>query len=255
MKPEIFTEEFEKVFQRYGNANTPRINKPETDQYKKLLDFFLIGDSYFFIIDHHTLSFEMVSKEVEEVLGYHPSEFDIPFMNSKIHPEDRAWFLVIGHGIVNFFSKLPVEKIMKYKVRYDLRFQKKNGQYARILYQGILLEHDEQGRFLRTVSVHTDISYLKGEGKPILSFIGMGGEPSYYDVVSKEFFIECKKDLTERERQVLKLLIEGKLSKEIADILHISKLTVDTHRKNMLRKKNLNNTGELIGKSIRQGWI
>ena len=37
---------------------------------------------------------------------------------------------------------------MKYKVRYDIRMRKLNGDYARMLYQGILLEHDEQGRFL-----------------------------------------------------------------------------------------------------------
>jgi DNA-binding CsgD family transcriptional regulator len=256
MKSEIFKEEFEKAFQWYGNeSSAPGLLRFEAELYKKLWNFFLIGESYYFIIDHHTLSFELVSKEVQDVMGYLPSEFDIPFMNSKIHPDDRSWFLVIGQGIADFFSRLPIEKVMKYKVRYDIRFQKKNGEYARILYQGILLEHDDQGRFLRTLSVHTDISYLKQEGKPVLSFIGMDGEPSFSDVASNNIFIETKEDLTERERQVLKLLIEGKLSKEIAGILKISKQTVDTHRKNMLHKKNLSNTGELIGKSIRLGWI
>lgn len=61
--------------------------------------------------------------------------------------------------------------------------------------------------------------------------------------------------MSKREKDVLILLIEGKLSKEIGDILHISKQTVDTHRKNMIRKNNLNNTGELIGKAIRSGWV
>ncbi|HTH31462.1 MAG TPA: LuxR C-terminal-related transcriptional regulator, partial [Lacibacter sp.] len=60
---------------------------------------------------------------------------------------------------------------------------------------------------------------------------------------------------TKREKQVLKLLIEGKPSKEISSLLKISKQTVDTHRKNMLHKKHLSNTGELIGKAIRCGWI
>ena len=45
------------------------------------------------------------------------------------------------------------------------------------------------------------------------------------------------------------------MSKEISCILNISKQTVDTHRKNMLHKNNLSNTGELIGKAIRYGWI
>jgi len=132
---------------------------------------------------------------------------------------------------------------------------KKNGEYARILYQGILLEHDDQGKFLRTMSIHTDITYLKQEGKPVLSFIGMDGEPSYLDVISHDVFIASKEELTRREKQVLKLLIEGKLSKEISGILKISKQTVDTHRKNMLHKKELKNTGELIGKALKYGWI
>ena len=256
MKHEIFAKEFDKAFQWYGNeTTTPGILKFELDIYKKLWNFFLIGDSYYFIINHHTLSFEFVSREVEDIMGYTPLEYDIHFMNSKIHPDDRAWFLAIGQGIINFFSQLPKEKVMKYKVRYDVRYQKKNGEYVRMLYQGIIMEHDEQGRFLRTLSVHSDISYLKQEGKPVLSFIGMDGEPSFIDVASQNVFIESKEDLTIREKQVLKLLIDGKMSKEIADILKISKQTVDTHRKNMLHKKHLGNTGELIGKAIRYGWI
>jgi DNA-binding CsgD family transcriptional regulator len=256
MKPDIFKRKFDEAFQWYGNetsiSNLPEI---ELEWYKKLWNFFLIGDSYYFIINHHSLSFELVSKEVEQVMGYLPEEFNISFMTSRIHPDDRSWFLVIGQGIVNFFSGLSIDKMMKYKVRYDIRFCKKNGEYVRILYQGIILEHDAQGKFLRTLSAHTNISFLKQEGRPVLSFIGLEGEPSYIDVATKNIFLETKEDFTERERQVLKLLIEGKLSKEIGDILNISKQTVDTHRKNMLHKKHLGSTGELVGKAIRQGWI
>jgi DNA-binding CsgD family transcriptional regulator len=255
MKQEPFNLEFNKIFKWLGNESAPSLLKFELDLYKKLWNFFLVGDSYYFIINHHNLMFEFVSKEVEDVIGYSPSEFDIPFMNEKLHPDDRSWFLAIGKTIVDFFSQLPLEKLMKYKVRYDIRFRKKNGEYARILYQGILLEHDERGRFLRTLSIHTDITYLKQEGIPVLSFIGMDGEPSYRDVASNNIFIESKEELTRREKQVLKLLMEGKLSKEISSVLKISKQTVDTHRKNMLHKKNLSNTGELIGKAIRNGWI
>lgn len=140
-------------------------------------------------------------------------------------------------------------------MRYDVRYKKKNGEYARILYQGVIIEYDENGRLLRSLGVHTDITYLKQEGKPLLSFIGMDGEPSYIDVESKNIFIESKEELTAREKQILHLLIEGKLSKEISIIIDISKQTVDTHRKNMLHKNNLSNTSELIGKAIRYGWI
>jgi DNA-binding NarL/FixJ family response regulator len=85
-----------------------------------------------------------------------------------------------------------------------------------LLYQGILLEHDEKGRILRSLSVHSDITYLKQEGRPVLSFIGLDIEPSFLDVASNNIFIESKEDLTRREKQVLKLLIEGKLSRRLA---------------------------------------
>jgi DNA-binding CsgD family transcriptional regulator len=255
MKEEVFDLAFNRIFKWLGNESNPSHLELKLDVYKKLWNFLLIGDSYYFIINHHTLKFELVSNEVQNVMGYLPSEFDIPFMNSKLHPDDRSWFLAIGSGVVDFFSHLPVDKLMKYKVRYDIRFKKKNGEYARILYQGILLEHDDAGRFLRTFSVHTDITYLKQDGNPVLSFIGLDGEPCYFDAAANNIFIEQKDDFTKREKQVLKLLIEGKPSKEISSLLKISKQTVDTHRKNMLHKKHLSNTGELIGKAIRCGWI
>jgi DNA-binding CsgD family transcriptional regulator len=253
MRQESLDFDVNKMFNGLGSH--PVSSTFELDLYKRLLSFFLIEDSYYFIINHHTETFEFISKEVEKVMGYCPTEFDIHFMDIKLHADDRTWFLVIGNAIRDFFSLLPVEKMMKYKVRYDVRFRKKNGDYGRILCQGILLEHDESGKFLRTLNVHTDITHLKPEGTPELSFIGIDGEQSYLHAVSKNTFTESREELTKREKQVLKLLIEGKLSKEISSILKISKQTVDAHRKNMLRKNNLSNTGELIGKAIRHGWV
>ncbi len=243
------------MFKWFGNETAPSSVNFKFELYKKLWNFLLIGDSYYFIIDHHRLAMEFVSKEVEDIMGYTPMEFNIPFMNDKLHPDDLPWFLTFGYSMIDFFSQLPSDKFVKYKVRYDIRFRKKNGQYARILYQGVILEHDDNGVFLRSLSVHTDITYLKHEGKPVLSFLGMDGEPSYIDVASNNIYIESKEELTSREKQVLKVLVEGKSSKEISNILNISKQTVDTHRKNMLRKTNLSNTGELIGKAIKYGWI
>jgi len=53
--------------------------------------------------------------------------------------------------------------------------------------------------------------------------------------------------LTDREIEIIQLLIQGKTSKEIAEELFISKNTVDTHRRNILEKTNLNSTPEIIG--------
>lgn len=255
MKQELFKSEFDKLFNWFTTETTPNPLRLGRDFYKHLWKFLLVGDSYYFIMNHHNISFDFVSKEVREVLGYSKDEFDIECLNKNLHPDDQPWFLAFGHKMIDFFSRLPVEKLMKYKLRYDIRYRKKNGDYVRILYQGVIVELDENSRLLRSLAVHTDITYLKQEGKPVLSFIGMDGEPSYIDVGTKNIFVESKDELSTREKEVLKLLIEGKPSKQISDILHISKQTVDTHRKNMLRKNHLNNTGELIGKAIRYGWL
>jgi DNA-binding CsgD family transcriptional regulator len=255
METAVFNIEFNKIFKRFESESMPGVLYVEPAFYKNLRNFFLAGDSYYFIINHHNQEVEMMSNEVEDIMGYTPVEYNISFMNEKLHPEDHPWFLTFGNKILEFFSELPLEKVMKYKVRYDIRLKKKNGNYARILYQGMLLEHDANGRFLRSLGLHSDITYLKHEGKPTLSFIGMDGEPSYYDVGAENIFIENEEDLSKREKQILALIIEGKPSKEIGNVLNISKQTVDTHRKNMIHKKKLSNTGELIGKAIRCGWI
>ncbi len=57
--------------------------------------------------------------------------------------------------------------------------------------------------------------------------------------------LKAKYSLTDREIEVIKLLIEGKSSKEIGEILFISKHTIDTHRRNILEKTGTKSTNEL----------
>ena len=59
------------------------------------------------------------------------------------------------------------------------------------------------------------------------------------------------KDLTVREREVLKFLVEGLSSREIAEKLYISINTVQYHRKQLLQKTDSRNVAELIGKAYR----
>jgi len=54
--------------------------------------------------------------------------------------------------------------------------------------------------------------------------------------------------LTEREQEVFKLLLDGKSSKEIEDILNLSGGTVNTHRNNLYKKLGISSINELFGK-------
>ncbi len=56
--------------------------------------------------------------------------------------------------------------------------------------------------------------------------------------------------LSNREKEILQLIANGITSKEIAENLFIAKTTVDTHKKNMIRKLNLNNGNELVRYAI-----
>ena len=53
-------------------------------------------------------------------------------------------------------------------------------------------------------------------------------------------------DLTKREKEVIKLIIDGLTNDSIAEKLFLSPLTVSTHRKNVLSKLNLKNTAMLV---------
>ena len=61
--------------------------------------------------------------------------------------------------------------------------------------------------------------------------------------------------LTEREREVLQLLAEGKSNKEAAAVLNLSPYTVETHRTNMMQKLGLHNTAEIVLYAVRKGII
>lgn len=61
--------------------------------------------------------------------------------------------------------------------------------------------------------------------------------------------------LTEREKEVLQLLAEGKSNKEVATILDISVYTVDTHRMHLMQKLNLHNTAEIVLYAVRKKVI
>ena len=61
--------------------------------------------------------------------------------------------------------------------------------------------------------------------------------------------------LTTRERELLQLIAEGKSNKDIANMLHLSLYTVETHRSNILAKLNLHTVPELILYAVRKGII
>lgn len=238
--------------------NIPKINKREDFEFdihahKKMLDIFHIGDYFYFILNVRKSFFELVSPEIEKVLGYPASNFDVAFFVNLLHPDDLPVFLNFEAAVERFFQSVDYDKMFKYKVQYDLRFRKSDGNYVRLLHQMLILQH--QPTDIRTLVIYTDISHLKTETKPIMSFVGLEGEPSYYNVDVQNIFRPFKPVFTKREREVLIAIANGMSSAKISDTLHISYYTVNSHRKNMLRKTGAKTTSELIKRAFDNGWV
>jgi DNA-binding CsgD family transcriptional regulator len=69
-------------------------------------------------------------------------------------------------------------------------------------------------------------------------------ETKYFNNFSQKLLSD---GVSNRERDIIRLLVLDYSSKDIAEKLHISPNTVDTHRRNILKKLKISSTGELIG--------
>ncbi|MBM3801755.1 MAG: response regulator transcription factor [Acidimicrobiia bacterium] len=61
--------------------------------------------------------------------------------------------------------------------------------------------------------------------------------------------------LTDREKEILQLLAEGRSNKEVASLLNLSVYTVETHRTNIMQKLDLHNTAEIVLYAVRKRII
>ncbi len=77
----------------------------------------------------------------------------------------------------------------------------------------------------------------------------------YVRVLKQKGAVDSYDLLTDREREILQLLAEGKANKEVATSLNISPYTVETHRGHILQKLNLHNSAELVLYAVRKGII
>jgi len=87
-----------------------------------------------------------------------------------------------------------------------------------------------------------------------IRIVAKGGQ--YFDAAIKPLPKTIADDmpLSKRELEIVKLVGEGKTSQEIANLLFIGKTTVDTHRKNILKKLNLQGKTELLRYSVEKKY-
>ncbi len=73
--------------------------------------------------------------------------------------------------------------------------------------------------------------------------------------VQKERAQQATKELTQRQRDVLQLLAEGRPMKEIADVLHVSEKTIEFHKYQIMKAHHLRNNSDLVLFALTSGLI
>ena len=134
------------------------------------------------------------------------------------------------------YPKVKVLVLTMHKKKEFLRQALRDGA------DGFLLKEDAGSELIRAVqTVRNGGKYLS----PLLSSV----------LTSLAVEEEKTEVLTMREREVLKLLTEGKRTKEIAVALYISPHTVRRHRSNIMEKLNIKNLADLVKYAISQSYI
>jgi len=105
------------------------------------------------------------------------------------------------------------------------------------------------------VDLHRAVQVV-AEGKPFFS-------PAIADTLLEDYMRQLQQRglqdsydlLTEREKEILQLLAEGKSNKDVAGILNLSTNTVETHRTRIMQKLDLHSTAEIVLYAVRKGII
>lgn len=213
------------------------------------------GPFYYYIVDFFDRSLSNVSDSIRDIHGLDPETVTFSDILDTIHPEDMDFVSTAESSIINFmYNVLGKEMVLNYKTCYSYRSRMKNGEYAMLNHQALVLTIDEQGRFGKSLNIHTCIDHLTKTNSYQASLIGLNGMPSYMNL-NLDSGSDTSVKYTQREIDILKLLSDGMRSDEIANHLFISPLTVKKHRNNILAKTDCKNTSQLIKKSILQGLI
>lgn len=242
------------IWDNIPNATVEQIDLSQRELINRYLDVFHFGEYFYVIFNTRTAEMEYVSPNVENVLGYPPEAFYLQVVMDNIHPDDLPYYYHYEQRAVQFFSDLSEDLFFKYKFAYDYRLRTREEVYKRVQQQIVPIYYFPEGG-VRTLGVFTDLTHLNIAGLPKLSFIGMQGAPSYYNIHLKDEFLQSLNLFSKREREILEMVVQGLKSETIAEKLHRSIHTIRNHRKNILQKSGCSNVQELLIKSVREGWV
>lgn len=206
------------------------------------------------IFDINKKQMVFFSSNIGKALGYDPADYEYlnyKFFETKMHPEEKHQLALKGASSLKLFNAFSKDEKLNHKAIYEFRMLNAEGKYVRVIDQYQVLELDKKGQIWLMLSM-VDISPNQETDSPIkcqiLNF--RTGNFISFDVEEQP-----ELELTKRELEILKLVKQGYLSKEISDKLSISVHTVNTHRYRVLEKLGANNSFEAVVFASKYGLL
>ncbi len=204
----------------------------------------VVENSSISIFDLHQKKHLYLSSHFETMFGFNIKDAHREgnkYFEMKVHPQDHLDAMKIGAYFMKLILKIPAAERKEYKLINDYRIKDKSDQYVRVIEQFQCLELDKHGNIWLALCV-MDVSPNQDLSMPLQNKVinFKTGESYHYPKDKKEI------ELSKREKEILGLISDGLISKEIADNLFISVHTVNTHRQKILEKLGVNNSFEAI---------
>lgn len=225
-----------------------------------LLDSVLsLGPCFLYMLDYKEMKYLYFSSNARNILGYDPKEIQEKgpqFFYGIIHPDDLHELMNdTFKKILDYYNASPIEDRKKVRCTYDYRVKRADGKYIRLLQQTVVVEIDQEGNPLADIGIVSDITPYKKD--PSISlFLSQYDPQAGFITMSNQPEKQVKKDrISDRELEILKLLMQGFSSKKIADELSISVNTVRNHRQNLLEKTKTKNIAELVSFALSNSLI
>jgi len=238
---------YSKIFESYGRHSLENHIKKVME-----LDEFLPYSSTFFCITNtQTLSFEYISKNMKSCLGLDRTllkQKGMRYFWSRMHPDDVEGWLSALNELMNYtVNEISIEQRTRMNYTWNYRFKNSKDQYVNVIQNTTPLEFDIENKPIIGMAHYTVLnSNIKMDVCASAKWLNDNNEyeTRYFNNFSQKLLTN---GVSNRERDIIRLLVLNYSSKEIAEKLHISSNTVDTHRRNILKKLNISSTGELVG--------
>jgi len=161
---------------------------------------------------------------------------------NRIHPEDLVDKRMLEYEFFRYVDEQPDELKLNYKATSYLRIKGRSGKYIYVDNSTRILQLSPNGKVWLILCCY-DISPIQN---PLDGIAPRIIDSCTGDIIELQFSERRAHILTEREKEILNLIKQGKLSKQIAGKLGISVHTVNRHRQNILEKLSVGNSIEAI---------